>query len=55
MEIERVCTIEEKTYRYLSASRDTAILRRRLAAAALCTGCECCLELTPEQLSSERS
>jgi hypothetical protein len=54
MDVDRCCTIEERTYRYLSTTRDTAVLRRRLAAAALCSRCECCIELTREQLRSNQ-
>lgn len=57
MEVDRCCLIVEKTYRSLNrAGADTAILRRRLAAAALCTRCECCLELVAGELpAAERS
>ena len=47
MEIDRCCTIEEPVYRWGRPEP-----RQRLAAAALCTRCECCLELTRLQLQA---
>jgi hypothetical protein len=46
MEIDRCCVIEERVYRHLRRDgTDTSARSTRLAAAALCTGCECCIEL----------
>jgi hypothetical protein len=50
MEVERRCTIEERTYRHLHASRDTHTVSRRIAPVALCSQCEYCVELTRQQL-----
>ena len=51
MEIDRCCVIEERVSRYVRRDgTDISRPHKRLAAAGLCTVCECCIELTREQL-----
>lgn len=59
MDVDRCCRIEERVYptggRRDRTNGDGSEPRIRLAAAGLCSACECCIELTPEQLRSNRS
>ena len=52
MQIEHVCVIGTPTLRTFSDGERREI--KRLAAAGLCSRCECCIELTREQLRSNR-
>lgn len=47
MDVDPQCVIEEYGYRSLDPTGGSRgrVIRHRLAAAALCTRCECCLEL----------
>jgi hypothetical protein len=50
MDVDRCCLITEPSlYRRADGERYQL---QRLAAAGLCSRCECCIELTREQLRS---
>ena len=54
MDIDRCCIIEERVLpAFAIRGQDHHLTRQRLAAAGLCTACECCIELTRDQLQQD--